>query len=227
MRYYLSSYKIGDHAARLLSGDAPSDRVAIIQNASDGNPDEHGKRAALDREMNVLAALGLCPTALDLRNYFGLYNELRNDMASYGYVWVMGGNTFVLKRAFIQSGLDRLLTTDALNPRLTYGGYSAGACILCPTLNGIHLADQPDLLPHNYPDAPIDSDGLGLLDFCIAPHYRSNHPESALIERCVQYFLDNRQPFVALRDGDVLIGNDERPSNKAIQWTVLRTATDL
>jgi len=31
--------------------------------------------------------------------------------------------------------------------------------------------------------------GLGLIPFCIAPHYRSDHPESALIDKSVEYFI--------------------------------------
>jgi dipeptidase E len=45
--------------------------------------------------------------------------------------------------------------------RLTYGGYSAGACVMTPTLKGIHIANEPGSNPESYSGRVI-WEGLGL-----------------------------------------------------------------
>jgi dipeptidase E len=46
---------------------------------------------------------------------------------------------------------------------------------------------------------------LGFVDYSIAPHYRSNHPESAMVEEEVKYLIENKMPYKTLRDGEVII----------------------
>ena len=53
--------------------------------------------------------------------------------------------------------------------------------------------------------AEILWDGLGLVAYCIVPHYDFPHSESKLIDRAIEYFRNHRMPFRALRDGDVII----------------------
>lgn len=73
--------------------------------------------------------------------------------------------------------------------------------------------DQLDILPEGYSTEPI-WDGLGLVPFCIAPHYRSDNPESELIDKTVEYYIENRLPFIALHDGEVHIQEvSELPNN--------------
>jgi dipeptidase E len=103
-----------------------------------------------------------------------------------------------------QSGLDAILLEKVQDQQFVYAGYSAGACVVTPTLRGIHLVDYTDVVPEGYAEEII-WDGLGLVPFSIAPHYRSDHPESELIERSVAYFIDHKIPFIALRDGEVYI----------------------
>jgi len=119
-------------------------------------------------------------------------------------LWVTGGNSFVLRRAFKLSGLDSILKRKLGEDDFVYAGYSAGVCVLTPTLEGIHLADEPEATPEGYSGEVIWS-GLNIVPFCIAPHYRSDHFESALIEKSVEYFIAHKIPFVALSDGEALL----------------------
>jgi len=107
-----------------------------------------------------------------------------------------------------QSGFDKIVTQKRLDSDFIYGGYSAGVCVLSPTLRGIHLADNPDTVPNGY-SRDIIWEGLGIIDFYVAPHYRSNHKETEMIEATVQFYIDNKMLFVALRDGDVLTLDSE------------------
>lgn len=65
--------------------------------------------------------------------------------------------------------------------------------------------DDPAFIPPGYPDTEPVWDGLGVLPYTIAPHYQSDHPESAEIDRTVDYYIEHHIPFIALRDGQALV----------------------
>ena len=92
------------------------------------------------------------------------------------------------------------LTSSSLE---VYAGYSAGAVVAGPTLKGIELVDPIDEWPDDYPNKEVLWEGLGLIDFVIAPHYKSDHPESSKIDDVVDYLEKNNIPFRPLRDGEV------------------------
>lgn len=186
-----------------LIGD--NKRTAIIMNAQDNSlPEARAER--LQREIENLTSLGLQPEELDLRNYFGKAEELKAAMADFGYFWVRGGNVFLLRRAYKQSGFDNLLVELLKNDSVAYGGFSAGICILAPSLKGIELVDPKDDVTEGY-DKAVVWEGLSVLGYVIAPHYKSDHPESADIDRCVDYFKENGIAHKTLRDGEVIVIN--------------------
>ena len=112
-------------------------------------------------------------------------------------IWTPGGNSFLLRRAMRQSGLDLFLMARWEDRNLVYGGYSAGAVVVTPTLRGIDLVDPPDQQASGY-SAEIVWDGLALVPYCNAPHYDSPHPESKL------------------RDGEVIITRAVRPGSEIL-----------
>lgn len=182
-------------------------RTAIIMDAQDNAlPEARAER--LQREIENLTNLGLQPEELDLRNYFGKAEELKAAIADFGYFWVRGGNVFLLRRAYKQSGFDNLLIELLQNDRVAYGGFSAGICVLAPSLKGIELVDPKDDVSEGY-DKAVVWDGLGVLGYAIAPHYKSDHPESADIDKCVDYFKGNGIPHKTLRDGEAIVINGD------------------
>ena len=204
MKLYLSSYGLGNEADKLISIVPENKRVAVIPNALDFSSDLERKQAGINREISALSELGLEPEELDLRPYFANRELLKQEMSNFGLFWVIGGNTFVLRRAMNQSGLDRYLIENRNNDDVVYAGYSAGVCVLAPTLRGIDLVDDPYTVPKGYDNHTI-WEGLSLIDYCIAPHYKSDHPESELIDKVVEYFLRNKILFKVLGDGEVVI----------------------
>jgi dipeptidase E len=97
--------------------------------------------------------------------------------------------------------LTRLLEADAI----AYGGYSAGICVLTPSLRGLEAVDDPALLKALHGADPI-WEGLGLLDYCIVPHVSSpGHLESAACDRVAASYRASRTVHRTLRDGDVLV----------------------
>ena len=213
MNLYLSSYRIGNRGVELATMLGAKKHIAVVRNAVDFSADEERHRMGRERERAELADVGIDSADLDLRDYFGSPSTLRQDLLEFSGLWVVGGNTFVLRRAMALSSLDAVLRERVEDETFTYAGYSAGACVLGPTLRGIHLADQPEVIPPRY-TGQVPWDGLGLIPFCIAPHYRSDHPESPLIERVVEYFITNHIPFIALRDGEVYVGKSSCRSER-------------
>lgn len=202
MKLYLSSYQLGNDPAQLASLISGSRRIGVIRNSLDFSNDVERLQLGKEREFAGLKSIGLTPEALDLRDFFSDPHALRSCIDELNGLWVVGGNTFILRRAMKQSGLDSILVEKARDDNFVYAGYSAGACVATPTLNGIHLVDNPEIVPPGYlPE--IIWEGLALVPFSIAPHYQSNHPESEMIEETVAFFIKNKMPFIALQDGEV------------------------
>ena len=211
MRLYLSSYRIGDRAGSLLALLGDGKRAAIISNALD-NVSPMARALYRDEVYDPyaeFASLGIEAAPLDLRDYFGDSRGLRTRLADFDLVWVMGGNSFILRRAMKQSGFDDLIVEMLDNDQIVYGGFSAGAVVATPSLRGIELMDDPTELPPGY-EPEVIWDGLGLIDHAIVPHYRSPHPEAAAAERAVRHLSARGLRYRALRDGEVIVWTETR-----------------
>ena len=208
MKLYLSSFGLEDNASELGGLVTGKRRIGVIRNSLDFSDDQARLDAGRDREFRELSELGLVPEEIDLRAYFRSQDDLRGVVDQFDALWVVGGNTFLLRRAMKHSGLDAILLDKTNDERFVYAGYSAGSCVLAPTLRGIHLVDDSEEIAEGY-SKEIVWDGLGLVPFCIAPHYRSDHPESEMIEKAVEYFIENKMPFIALHDGEVYTGDTQ------------------
>jgi dipeptidase E len=209
MQLYLSSYKLGSEPQKLKELVDVTRKVAVISSALDFSDEFERKQNSIQREIDDFLALGLQAEELDLRDYFERRDELEKKMGEYGLIWAIGGNSFILRRAMRQSGLDELMKQYQSEDRqgFVYAGYSAGAVVAAPTLRGIELVDDPNVVPATY-EPEVIWEGLGLVNYSIAPHYRSDHPESEAIEHVVKYFEENNMHFRALSDGEVIIVRD-------------------
>ncbi len=207
MKLYLSSYRLGNDAVRLGRLVSGEKRIGVVRNALDYSDDVKRLDEGRAREFDDLRSLGLHPEEVDLRRYFGAPDILRDVVNQLDALWVVGGNTFILRRAIKgraikESGLDKILLEQ--DGSFVYAGYSAGACAVTPTLRGIHLVDEPETVPAGYRKEVV-WEGLGLVPFSVVPHYRSDHPESNANEEVVTFFLEQKLPFIVLRDGEVYI----------------------
>ena len=96
MRLYLSSFRLGNKPERLLQLIGSGRRTALIGNAVDflGATE---RAASMASEAERLKSIGLEPTEVDLRDYFGKPDMLKEKLASFDLVWVRGGNAFLLR----------------------------------------------------------------------------------------------------------------------------------
>jgi dipeptidase E len=206
MKLYLSSYRLGNHGPELARMVGGARRVGVVRNALDFSSDMDRLERGRLQEFSDLQALGLLPEILDLREYFDASARLHSVIENLDALWVVGGNAFILRRAMHQSGLETVLEKKAADSAFVYAGYSAGSCVTGVTLRGLQFADDPVIVPPGYSPEPI-WEGLGFVPFAIAPHYRSPHPESGLIEDVIDAFIKEKTPFVVLRDGEAHISD--------------------
>ena len=203
MKLYLSSYKLGNETETLKKWLASTKkRVGYIPNALDFlEPDRFKVNTEFD--MNELRGLGFEVEILDLKDYFERIEVLRTKLLELDMLWVSGGNTFILRQAMRLSGFDELIADLQKRPNFVYGGYSAGCCVLSPTLQGLQIVDEPYVYPYELKETIWD--GLGLIDYAFLPHFDSDHPESEAINKEVEYCKKNNLPFRTVRDGEVVI----------------------
>jgi len=205
MKMYLSSFRLGNNPERLFNMVGGNKKIAVIANATDFKPEEE-RKAKVQAEIDALSSLGLKAEEIDLRKYFGKSDELKGKVDEFNAVWVRGGNTFLLRQAYMKSGFGEIVKSKVNDPDFVYAGYSAGVCLLSPDMHGLDLVDDPNPKAEGYGEMNTIWEGLALIDFAFAPHYRSpGHPETELIEKSVKYFEDNNIPFKAISDGDVII----------------------
>ncbi len=209
VRLYLSSFRLGRHADVLMDLVGPHRTAAVIANACDLAPARE-REGHVRRELDALGSLGLTVDELDLRQFIGggdAADELAARLRGYGLVWVRGGSPFVLLRTMRASGFDRLLLDLLARDGIVYGGYSGGVDVLAPSLRGFELLTDPAVAPPGLP-AEVPWDGLGVLPYAFAAHYRSDHPETGLVDKLVQYYIDTHMLFKAVRDGEVIVVRD-------------------
>lgn len=206
MKLYLSSFKIGDHGLKLAQMIGGSKKLAVISNALDCYSDIERRQRGEVEEIEQLSNLGIQTEIIDLRDYFDKQSNLEDRLNQFDGVWVRGGSVFVLRVAMALSGFDQLLHHKLkVSKTFVYAGYSAGGCVLSPTLEGYQLVDQPELVFAAYPQSSVDLTGLGIINFIFEPHYRSDHPESALTEKEIFQLIDQKHLFKAFRDGEVYL----------------------
>lgn len=204
MKFYLSSYKIGNEAATLqkfLTGK----KIGFVPNAGDFTKADAAISERIRKEDTAaLNELGIDVEFLDLRTYFGKKEALRAKLGELDGIWVRGGNTFALRQAMKLSGMDELLTQELINrDDFVYAGYSAAGCVLSPSLRCYQIVDHPET---PYAECTeISWDGLGLIDYAFMPHFDSNHHESADIDKEIRLCEEKDIPYKAIRDGEVLI----------------------
>ena len=205
MKFYLSSFTLGNRSAEFVRLMPKDKKMAYIPNAGDStNVDWEQKKTWEQSDMESLEHIGLLVEYLDLHAYFGRTDALRKTLHECGGVFIRGGNTFILRQAMKLSGFDLIFDELLQKDDVVYAGYSAGICVLAPDFHALHIVDDPTDTPYKELQDTM-WDGLGFFDYIILPHYQSDHPESADIEKEVAFAQNNNISFQTLRDGDVII----------------------
>lgn len=206
MKYYLSSYKLGNETEQMKNLiTSTNGKFAYIANALDfTGADLERRRKHEDSDMKDLRELGAEVELLDLRDYFNKKDDLLRKLLTLGGVYISGGNSFVLRQAMKLSGLDQIVLEMSDRDDFVYAGYSAAVCVLTPDMRAYAITDNANDFPYQDITEQI-WEGLGILDFVVESHYDSGHHESESTDKEIKWCIDNKVLFKAYRDGEVLI----------------------
>jgi len=210
MRLFLSSYRAGSYDDKLLEFLGNINKVAVITNAKDYKPSEE-RKIKVEENLDYFRSLGIEPTEIDLRPYFHK-KDAEKMFDGFDFVWLAGGNAFLLRRALKYTGVDKFLITEVKKGSLIYGGESAGEILACPTLHGSEddsgNEDDPNYIPRGY-DEKVLWDGLGFINFVLVPHYK-NPDIGESIEGYISYLKKHNITFETITDDEVFIVDGEK-----------------
>ena len=199
MKLYLSSYRIPapDELAAMLPKSFTECRTAIIPNAQDYQlPNIRAQK--LDDLYIDLSKFGIKADIIDLRE-FDDSELVKKTLETYDFIWIAGGNTFVLRYEMRRSGFDQIVK-ELLQGEIVYGGESAGAIVAGVTLKGFEVGDDPYLADE------LIWDGLHLVDKIIAPHM--DNPDFVEYSNHIKKVYLGDPRVVYMNDNQVLIVND-------------------
>ena len=83
MRFYLSSIGLGSETDKLKQILPKNSLTAYIPNAIDYSSDISRRNKSNGQDMDDLRSVGLDPEILDLRDYFGKEDELKNAVTIF------------------------------------------------------------------------------------------------------------------------------------------------
>lgn len=201
MKFYLSSFKIGDDPNQLKNLVPSNAKAVYISNGLDfAKPESQKKHEEWD--LRELHEINITAKQLDLREYFGNKNALKSKLQDVDLIYISGGNVYDLRLAMHLSGFDEILKTF-INTNKVYAGYSAAVCVLSPTLQGYHIVDDPSLT--TYGDQETLWEGIGVINWQFAPHFNSDHSESDDINKEIAYYKEHGMEYKTLKDEEVII----------------------
>lgn len=205
MRLFLASQDLGDFGNRLREMVGENRRALVVFNARDCKPER-----GVDKHRELLSEIGLEFNELDLRDYFGKKDELRDYVDSFkpGVVVILGGNTFLLRRALAQSGFDQILADDVRADKYVYAGYSAGSMIAAPSLEGFERLGSEKVIASGY-DPEVIWSGLNLVNIRIIPHVSNDKRRERIVATRREMFDGKGWRYELLEDSDVLIINGD------------------
>ncbi len=203
MRLFLSSYRAGKHDNELREFIDGINEIAVITNAKDYKAPED-RQLKIEENFDYYRSIGLEPTEIDLRPYFHKPGAERL-LAKHNFIWLAGGNVFLLRRALKYSGLDRYLGDKVRKNEIILGGESAGAIIMGPTLKHSETEeneDSPYYTPKDYGEEII-WEGLELISYVPVPHYQT--PDYIGIDEYVANLKKEKFPYKTMTDDQAII----------------------
>lgn len=202
MKLFLSSQDFGNHLDRLHAMVGSDKRVLFVENAKDYYAPAE-RAAHVKQKKREFESAGFEFFELDLRNYFKSPDKLKPIIDAAHFIFVSGGNSFILRRAFAYSGFDSLIMNALKTNDLTYAGSSAGSVIMCKTLRGYDTMDAPYVVPAEYKE-DIIWNGLGLIYPQLIVHFKSER-FGEVSQATLDNFEHNGLKYETLQDGEVYV----------------------
>ncbi len=122
-----------------------------------------------------------------------------NDLSQYDFIFVSGGNTFYLAYRLAKIGLDKKIK-EYINNEGVFSGSSAGSIILMDSIEHFAPADDPSKAPKIY-------SGLGLIDFAVIPHAKSEK-YGLVMDKIAEKYKAEGIDVIPIDDNQVLVINN-------------------
>ncbi len=209
MRLFLASQNFGNHVDKLQEMVGSHSRALVIFNQRDYEMPAN-RQAVVERKRQLFEQHGFEFQELDLRDFFGQKDRLRQFITAYqpDLIAATGGNPFLLKSAFNQSGFSEILQEDLAADRYVYAGYSAGAMVVAPDYHHYDIGDKPAVVRTVYGIRP-DYKGLGLISEYILPHADQEWYRADFAANLQNMRAHGIEPII-LHDSDVLVVNGQQ-----------------
>lgn len=167
-------------------------RIGYITTASKASSD----RSFLENYKKQMSDAGYYYEEFDIENK--TEEEIRNFLSNKNVVHVEGGNTFYLLKAIRETGFAKLLK-EFLSKGGSYIGTSAGAYIMCPT---IEVANWNNTGRDRF--GITDFTSLGYVPFVVKAHFTDSAKE--LVQSKIGTL---KYPLRIMRDGQGIFINGE------------------
>lgn len=186
----------GQEALRqaIKEGILPNKKIAFISTAGETYENPY----FVDDSRKQLQKLGIELIELDITNESS--QKLRDKLKNVDGVFVAGGNTFFMLQQ-MQKKKFNIYLRDQVRSGLPYFGESAGAVLLCESIEPAKPLDDPQ-------DAPdIDGyRGLGLINFFPLPHV-DREKYHLLFKKFIDENKDKLK-IVQIRDDQAILTHD-------------------
>jgi dipeptidase E len=127
---------------------------------------------------------------------------IRDKIAECDCIFVEGGNTFFLLQEMKRSGADNIISEHVLSGKI-YIGASAGSMLVSKNIEYAKHLDNPAAAP----GLNGDFSALGLVDFCVVPHF-TNPPFKKAGEAIVKAYSDKLNLRPISNDQAIVVDGD-------------------
>lgn len=191
-----SAVSVLDDIVKHLPKNPKDYNLAFIPTASEV---EEGDKSWLQDDKNKLIEVGFNVTEFSITGL--TKKEIEEKLKNIDIIFVSGGNTFYLLDQSIKTGFDQILLEKSQKD-LIYIGSSAGSMILGKKVELASTIDDRSKAPD------LKSDGIGIVDFAINPHWGSPLFEKEYLS-CVKSLYNANSKLLLLTDTQYLFVQDE------------------
>jgi dipeptidase E len=196
-----SDYKLSpdqlDVLIELVGKDPQDITIASITNPVDVYEDTDWVKESV----GSLEVKGSKAENVDLRQYQGKPDGLREKLASYDVIWISGGHTYYLRWLLRETGADQIII-DLVRDGKVYAGWSAGACVAGTSIHHFEFSDDPKDTP------AMIYEGLGLIDGVILPHMNTDDFVAGMTEANKKFIQEGYTTY-PLDDGQAVVVNGD------------------
>ncbi len=130
--------------------------------------------------------------------------QIREDLENVNFIYVEGGNTFLLLERAQQTNFISIIRKLVLEEEKVYIGTSAGSIIASPDIYPTYILDNAEIASNlkGYK-------GFNLVDFIIFPHWGSNKFSELYLNKRLDHAYSGDSEIILLRDNQYVEVKDE------------------